>query len=210
MNQGRFITVEGIEGAGKSTNIAYVGRLLAAAGKRIVHTREPGGTPLGEELRNLLLGHRHDGMANDTELLLMFAARAEHLYKVIWPALKAGQWVLCDRFTDATFAYQGGGRGIPREHIAALEQWVQDELRPDLTLLLDVPVELGLQRAGRRSDPDRFEQQQRSFFATVRDAYLAIARDEPARVKVIDASRSLDEVQRQIRDAIDRFLARAA
>ena len=202
--------MEGIEGAGKSTNIDYVGRLLAAAGKRIVHTREPGGTPLGEELRNLLLGHRHDGMADDTELLLMFAARAEHLYKVIWPALKAGQWVLCDRFTDATFAYQGGGRGIPREHIAALEQWVQDELRPDLTLLLDVPVELGLQRAGRRSDPDRFEQQQRSFFATVRDAYLAIARDEPARVKVIDASRSLDEVQRQIRDAIERFLARAA
>lgn len=210
VNRGRFITVEGIEGAGKSTNIAYVGNLLTAAGKHLVHTREPGGTPLGEELRNLLLGHRHDGMADDTELLLMFAARAEHLARVIRPALTAGHWVLCDRFTDATFAYQGGGRGIPREHIAVLEQWVQGALRPDLTLLLDVPVELGLQRAGQRSDPDRFERQKVSFFNAVRDAYLAIASAEPARVKVVDASRPVDEVQRQIREEITSFLAGTA
>lgn len=205
----RFITVEGIEGAGKSTNVAFVGRLLAAAGRQVVQTREPGGTPLGEELRSLLLGHRHDGMAEDTELLLMFAARAEHLSRVIRPALAAGRWVLCDRFTDATFAYQGGGRGVARERIAALAQWVQGDLRPDLTLLFDVPAELGLRRAGQRSDPDRFERQQLPFFAAVRNAYLAIARAEPVRVKVIDASASLDEVQQQIRAVIESFLARA-
>ena len=207
---GRFITVEGIEGAGKSSNIAYLGDLLTAAGKRVIHTREPGGTPLGEELRGLLLGHRHDGMAADTELLLMFAARAEHLARVIRPALAAGDWVLCDRFTDATFAYQGGGRGIPRERIAALEQWVQGALQPDLTLLLDVPPALGLRRAGQRSDPDRFERQQVAFFAAVREAYLAIASAEPHRVRIIDATRPLDEVRRQVRATVSSFLARTA
>ncbi len=204
----RFITLEGIEGAGKSTNVDFVGHLVAAAGRQVVQTREPGGTLLGEELRSLLLEHRHDGMAEDTELLLMFAARAEHLRRIIRPALATGRWVLCDRFTDATFAYQGGGRGVAQERIAALEQWVQGDLRPDLTLLFDVPAELGLRRAGQRSDPDRFERQQQPFFAAVRDAYLAIARAEPARVKVIDASASLDVVQQQIRSVIDHFLAR--
>ena len=203
---GRFITVEGIEGAGKSTNLAYAADFLQHAGKEVVRTREPGGTPLGEDLRALLLGHRHDGMAADTELLLMFAARAEHLHRVIRPALAAGRWVLCDRFTDATFAYQGGGRGIAHDRIATLETWVQDRLRPDLTLFLDVPVELGLQRAGQRSDPDRFEKQHVAFFGAVRDRYLRIASADSRRVKVIDAALSLPEVQRQLRTELERFV----
>ena len=203
---GRFITVEGIEGAGKTTNLAFAADFLQHAGKEVVRTREPGGTPLGEDLRALLLGHRHDGMAADTELLLMFAARAEHLHRVIRPALAAGRWVLCDRFTDATFAYQGGGRGIAHDRIATLETWVQDRLRPDLTLFLDVPVELGLQRAGQRSDPDRFEKQHVAFFGAVRDRYLRIASADSRRVKVIDAALSLPEVQRQLRTELERFV----
>ena len=147
---GRFITFEGGEGAGKSTCIAAAKQLLEAAGKRVELTREPGGTPLGEELRELLLAHRHDGMAADTELLLMFAARAEHLEKRIRPWLHTGHWVLCDRFTDATLAYQGGGRGIAAERIEALADWVHAGLWPDLTLLLDVPVDVGLERAGQQ------------------------------------------------------------
>ena len=203
---GRFITVEGIEGAGKTTNLAFAADFLQHAGKEVVRTREPGGTPLGEDLRALLLGHRHDGMAADTELLLMFAARAEHLHRVIRPALAAGRWVLCDRFTDATFAYQGGGRGIAHDRIATLETWVQDRLRPDLTLFLDVPVELGLQRAGQRSDPDRFEKEHLAFFGAVRDRYLRIASADCRRVKVIDAALSLPEVQRQLRTELERFV----
>ena len=202
----RFITVEGIEGAGKSSNLAFVAQRLAAAGKTVIETREPGGTPLGEALREMLLGHRHDGMSSDAELLLMFAARAEHLHKVIRPALAAGHWVLCDRFTDATFAYQGAGRGIPAARIGVLEQWVQHDLRPDLTLLLDVPAELGLQRAGRRSAPDRFEKERVEFFRAVRTAYLERARAEPGRIKVMDASRPLDEVQQQIAPVLDALL----
>lgn len=203
---GRFITVEGGEGAGKSTNLAFIQQLLEAAGKNVVFTREPGGTPLGEEIRELLLGHKHDGMADDTELLLMFAARAEHLARKIKPALAAGSWVLCDRFTDATYAYQGGGRGIAQEHIAVLEQWVQGALRPDLTLLLDLPVETGLERAGKRSAPDRFESQASQFFNAVRQGYLDIAAAEPGRVKLVDASKSLTEVQAQIEAVIGAFL----
>jgi dTMP kinase len=203
---GRFITVEGIEGAGKSTNLAYAADFLQHAGKEVVRTREPGGTPLGEDLRALLLGHRHDGMAADTELLLMFAARAEHLHRVIRPALAAGRWVLCDRFTDATFAYQGGGRGIAHDRIATLETWVQARLRPDLTLFLDVPVELGLQRAGQRSDPDRFEKEHVAFFGAVRDRYLRIASADSRRVKVIDAALSLPEVQRQLSTELEHFV----
>jgi len=196
--RGCFITIEGIEGAGKSSNLAFVRERLEAAGKSVVTTREPGGTPLGETLRDLLLGHRHDGMAEDTELLLMFAARAEHLARVIRPALDAGKWVLCDRFTDATFAYQGGGRGIALERIAALQQWVQGGLRPDYTLWLDVPVGMGLDRAGRRSEPDRFEQEQAPFFERVRMAYAAIAADQPQRVRRVDAGVPLAEVQGQL------------
>lgn len=208
--RGLFLTVEGVEGAGKSSNLAFVQTYLEEAGKRVVVTREPGGTELGEALRDLLLGRRHEGMADDTELLLMFAARAEHLARVIRPALNRGDWVLCDRFTDATFAYQGGGRGIANHRIAALEQWVQKDLRPDFTLLLDVPVEIGLDRAGRRSAPDRFETEQASFFSAVRATYLEIARKDPQRMKVVDAGESLDRVMKQIKAYLDELLAASA
>ena len=209
MSAGSFITLEGIEGAGKSSNLRLIRELLQAAGRRVHETREPGGTALGEALRELLLGHRHDGMADDTELLLMFAARAEHIHQLIRPALEAGDWVLCDRFTDATYAYQGGGRGIDRARIAALEDWVQAGLRPDLTLLFDVDPALGLARAGKRSAPDRFERQRHQFFEQVRRAYLHIAAREPRRVKVIDASRPLEEVQSRIRDILTEFMMQA-
>ncbi|HHC72125.1 MAG TPA: dTMP kinase [Thiotrichales bacterium] len=205
--RGAFITLEGIEGAGKSTCMALVSRRLREAGRAPLETREPGGTPLGEALRELLLGHRHDGMATDTELLLMFAARAEHLQQKILPALEGGRWVLCDRFTDATYAYQGGGRGIERERIGVLEQWVQRGLKPDLTLLLDLPPEVGLERAGRRSAPDRFEKEQRPFFERVRQAYLDLAAAEPGRFRVIDAARPLEEVERQVSGAVREFVA---
>lgn len=200
--KGRFITIEGTEGVGKTTNIEFIHSLLREVGREVVLTREPGGTPIGEEVRELLLGHKHDGMSDDTELLLMFAARAEHLDKVIRPALEAGKDVLCDRFTDATYAYQGGGRGIAQEHIAVLENWVQGELRPDLTLLLDVPVAIGLQRAGQRSAPDRFEKEKHEFFERVRQMYLQRARAESQRYRIIDASQPLDAVQAQIRAAL--------
>jgi dTMP kinase len=204
--RGRFITVEGGEGAGKSSNLAFIQSLLETAGKKVLFTREPGGTPLGESIRELLLGHQHTGMAEETELLLMFAARAEHLQRKILPALQSGTWVLCDRFTDASYAYQGAARGIARERIALLERYVQGDLRPDLTLLLDLPVEIGLARAGDRSAPDRFEKEQRSFFEKVRQGYLAIASEEPERVKVIDASPALAQVQQQIARVMQAFL----
>jgi dTMP kinase len=204
--QGSFITLEGIEGAGKSTCMAEVRKVLGERGSEVLETREPGGTALGEDLRQLLLGHKHTGMHEDTELLLMFAARAEHLQQKILPALERGQWVLCDRFTDASYAYQGGGRGMDMNRISQLEKWVQGEVRPDLTLLMDLPVELGLERAGRRSSPDRFESEALAFFERVRNAYLEIARREPQRVAVIDASRSLPEVQAQVRKVIGNYL----
>jgi dTMP kinase len=206
MEKGRFITVEGGEGAGKSSNLAFIQQLLEQAGKTVLFTREPGGTPLGEEIRQLLLGHQHTGMADDTELLLMFAARAEHIQQKILPALDSGVWVLCDRFTDASYAYQGAGRGISRQRITTLEQFVQGELRPDLTLLLDLPVEIGLDRAGSRSEPDRFESEARDFFDKVRQGYLRIAEEEPARVKIIDASPALAQVQGQIGLVMKTFL----
>ncbi|MES9969919.1 MAG: dTMP kinase [Candidatus Thiodiazotropha sp.] len=206
MARGRFITVEGGEGAGKSSNLAFIQTQLEAAGKQVLFTREPGGTPLGEAIRELLLGHKHTGMADDTELLLMFAARAEHLQQKILPALEQGIWVLCDRFTDASFAYQGAGRGLSLEKIAELQKFVQGELRPDLTLLLDLPVELGLQRAGERSEPDRFERETQDFFERVRSGYLQIAREEPGRVRVIDAAPELSQVQQQISATIGHYL----
>jgi dTMP kinase len=204
--KGRFITVEGGEGAGKSTNLCFIQDLLEAAGKQVMFTREPGGTPLGEEIRELLLGHQHTGMSDDTELLLMFAARAEHLHRKIIPALQQGQWVLCDRFTDASYAYQGAGRGIPKGRIEILERFVQRDLRPDLTLLLDLPIDIGLQRAEKRSEPDRFEKQDATFFKEVRSGYLEIAAAEPERVKVIDASHPLETVQQQIASVVSSFL----
>lgn len=207
MTRARFITVEGIEGAGKSTCLNLIRDCIRQHGWPLEVTREPGGTELGEDLRELLLGHRHEGMADSTELLLMFAARAEHLHAKIIPALSSGSWVLCDRFTDATYAYQGYGRGIELERIAVLEQWVQRGRRPDLTLLMDLPVETGLERAGRRSEPDRFERQTLAFFERVRNGYLSLARAEPERFRVIDASQSLPEVSEQVSAVIDAFLA---
>lgn len=204
---GRFITVEGSEGVGKSSNLDFIETLLREAGKDVVRTREPGGTELGETLRGILLDARQKAICDDAELLLMFAARAQHLTEVIRPALAAGKWVLCDRFTDATYAYQGGGRGIPFARIAVLEQWVQGDLRPDLTLLLDMPVAAGLARAGARSEPDRFEQEQIAFFERVRRAYLERARQAPERFRIIDASPPLPEVQDQIRKVMEPFLA---
>ncbi len=203
---GKFITVEGGEGAGKSSNLAFIRDLLEQSGCEVVFTREPGGTALGEDIRDLLLGHKHTGMARDTELMLMFAARAEHLARIILPALKSGKWVLCDRFTDASYAYQGGGRGIQMSRIQALEEWVQQGLKPDLTLLLDLPIETGLDRAGQRSEPDRFEAEQHAFFERVRSTYLAIANQDRQRVRIIDAAVPLVQVQGQIRAVMERFI----
>jgi dTMP kinase len=208
MSRACFVTVEGIEGAGKTTCLELLEAHIRRRGHRLLVTREPGGTPLGEELRALLLGHRDDGMADDTELLLMFAARAEHLRARIEPALAAGSWVLCDRFTDATYAYQGYGRGIGIARIAELENWVQGERRPDLTLLLDLPVDVGLARAGGRSAPDRFESEALTFFERVRAGYLQLAAAAPKRFRVIDAAQPLPEVSRQIVAAIEAFLDR--
>jgi dTMP kinase len=196
--KGKFITVEGIEGVGKTTNIDFIHQQLLSAGKEVVLTREPGGTPLGEAVRGLLLDPAYTGMDSTCELQLMFAARAEHLAKVVWPALEQGQWVLCDRFTDATYAYQGGGRGIDGGVIARLEELVQGDFRPDLTLLLDVPVEIGLARASKRGALDRFEQEKVAFFERVRNAYLEMAQRSPDRYRVIDASLPLIDVQNQI------------
>ena len=203
---GKFITIEGIEGAGKTTCIQVVTEVTERQGISAIHTREPGGTDLGEDLRNLLLGHKHIGMSDDAELLMMFAARAQHIAQKIQPALDDGKWVLCDRFTDATYAYQGYGRGIPLEKIASLENWVQGALRPDLTLLMDLPVEVGMERAGKRSAPDRFESEAWDFFERIRKGYLSIAAEQPSRVKVIDASQDLANVQVQVRAAMEAFV----
>ena len=198
MLRGMFITLEGGEGAGKSTNLEFVRQWLRRDGHDVVVTREPGGTDLGERVRDILLHGRELPISAESEMLLMFAARAEHIARVIRPALDAGKIVLCDRFTDATYAYQGGGRGIPAARIAAIESWVQGDLRPDLTLLFDVPLEDGRRRAGQRSEPDRFEQESNEFFARVHATYLARAASEPGRMRVIDASQSLEKVEQQI------------
>ncbi len=203
---GRFITVEGIEGVGKTTNIDFIRRQLLMADRKVLLTREPGGTPLAEAIRGLLLDPEYTGMDARCELQLVFAARAEHLDKVIRPALAQGKWVLCDRFTDATYAYQGGGRGIETGIIAALETLVQGDFRPDLTLLLDVPVAVGLARAGKRGTLDRFEQEQVEFFERVRACYLDMARKHAARYQVIDAAQPLDHVQQELAAVLAKFL----
>ena len=203
---GQFITIEGTEGVGKSTNMAFIEDWLKKAGKELVITREPGGTVLGEKLRTVLLDAKEQSMADDTELLLMFAARAQHLHEVIKPALASGKWVLCDRFTDATYAYQGGGRGIEMSRIEQLEQWVQGDLRPDLTLILDLPVNVGLERAGKRSAPDRFELEKHDFFNKVRDTYLSRAAAQPGRYQVIDASPSINDVQQSIQSVLEKMV----
>ena len=204
--KGQFITVEGIEGVGKTTNIEFIRQRLLAAGKDVVVTREPGGTPLGEAIRGLLLDPEYTGMDSSCELQLMFAARAEHLARVIRPALDKGQWVLCDRFTDATYAYQGGGRGIDTGVIARLEELVQGDFRPDLTLLLDVPVEIGLARASERGKLDRFEQEKVEFFERVRQAYLGMARQHATRYRIVDASQPLEQVQKQLEVVLQSVL----
>ncbi|MBC3438762.1 dTMP kinase [Pseudomonas sp. BW16M2] len=205
---GLFITLEGPEGAGKSTNRDYLAARLRERGVDVVMTREPGGTPLAERIRELLLAPSEERMAVDTELLLMFAARAQHLAEVIRPALAHGAVVLCDRFTDATYAYQGGGRGLPVERIAILEAFVQGELRPDLTLVFDLPVEVGLARAAARGRLDRFEQEGQAFFEAVRQAYLQRAGQQPQRYRLLDAAQPLNAVQQAIDALVPGILER--
>lgn len=206
---GLFITLEGPEGAGKSTNREYLAQRLRDHGLDVVLTREPGGTPLAERIRELLLTPADEPMGSDTELLLMFAARAQHLAEVIRPALKRGAVVLCDRFTDATYAYQGGGRGLSFQRIEQLETFVQGDMRPDLTLIFDLPVEIGLSRAAARGRLDRFEQEGLGFFEAVRSAYLDRARQVPQRYRVIDAGQSLPMVQRALDALLPELLERA-
>jgi len=196
--KGRFITIEGGEGVGKSTNIQCITDRLQSAGIEFVLTREPGGTPFAEQIRSLLLENHDEGVAEMTELLLIFAARAQHITQVITPALDAGKWVVSDRFTDATYAYQGGGRGLSVASIAQLETLVQGSLRPDRTFLLDLEPEVGLERASKRAALDRFEQEQVAFFNKVRSTYLARAKAEPERCVIIDAGASIEVVQADI------------
>jgi len=200
--RGRFITIEGGEGAGKSTMMSRVADWLERTGHRVVTTREPGGTVLAEKLRDILLDRNNISLSGQAELLLMFAARSQHLDELIRPALARGDCVLCDRFTDATWAYQGGGRGLPREEIATLENLVQGDFQPDLTLLLDLPVEQGMQRAAARSQADRFETESIDFFEKVRKAYLARADAAPDRFAVVDASLDVETVWAQIESVL--------
>jgi dTMP kinase len=206
MSSGRFITLEGTEGVGKSTNLRFIESVLQQHQISYQLTREPGGTPLAEQVRELLLANRDEQVADDAELLLVFAARAQHLDQVIRPALATGDWILCDRFTDATFAYQGGGRGLSKEMIGQLELMVQRGLQPDLTILLDLPVEIGLARASERGELDRFENERMSFFVKVREAYLERAAADPQRFAVIDASGTLEQVQQQIAEVLHHYL----
>lgn len=194
--KGKFITLEGVDGAGKSTHLSWLVNHLRSLGHTVVQTREPGGTPLGEKLRELLL---HEPMHLETEALLMFAARREHLEQVIKPAIERGDWVVCDRFTDASFAYQGGGRGLSIEKLDKLEDWVQEGLQPDLTLLFDLPIDIASQRmAGAARQLDRFEQEKADFHERVRAAYLARSAQMPGRVKVIDSRQSVNQIQKQL------------
>jgi dTMP kinase len=206
--RGKFITFEGGEGVGKSTQMAVVREEIERAGCAVVMTREPGGTPRAERIRELLLTPEAEAMPPSAELLLMFAARATHIENVIRPALAAGKWVVCDRFTDATYAYQGYGRGMSHEIIATLETFVQQDLRPDLTLLLDAPVDIAMGRARARNagNHDRIERERREFFELVRAGYLEIARQSPERVAVIDASESLETVSARIRERMQRYI----
>ncbi|WP_036205019.1 dTMP kinase [Marinobacter salarius] len=206
--RGQFITFEGTEGVGKSTQLANAASTLDALGVECVVTREPGGTPMAESIRELLLAPRDEPVNETTELLLMFAARAQHLHTRILPELEAGRWVLCDRFTDATFAYQGGGRGVPADRIALLESLVQGTVRPDHVILLDAPVETGMTRARHRGDLDRFEQEAVAFFERIRETYLARAASAPGRYHIVDASQPIeavsDEVAGLLRSLVDR------
>ena len=203
---GKFITLEGGEGVGKTTNIEFIKEYLLQLNIPVVVTREPGGTPIAETLRKILLAKHEETISGQTELLLMFAARSQHLSEVIYPNLKKGNWVLCDRFTDATYAYQGGGRKVADDKIACLENLVQGGFRPDLTLLLDAPVEVGLIRAKARNDLDRFEMEQIDFFKTVRETYLNRAKQYPERIKIIRADQVLEQVQKQIAKQLEQIV----
>jgi dTMP kinase len=204
---GKFITFEGIEGVGKSTNINFLAGLIEAEGHTVMKTREPGGTPIAEVIRSLLKEHGDEPLPDVAELLLMFAARSINVNNAIRPALDAGTWVISDRFTDSTRAYQGGGRGFPRDSIEWLATFVHGDLQPDLTILLDAPVETALQRAGRRGELDRFEVEQAEFFDRVRQAYLELAMAEPGRFSVVDCSRDLDIVQAAISEIATGLLS---
>ena len=197
-SRGLFITLEGGEGVGKSTNMDFLEQHLVSLGIDLVVTREPGGSRLGEEIRQLLLQVRDESLSPMAELLLMYAARAQHIAELIEPALAAGKWVLCDRFTDATYAYQSGGRGIDKSSVGGLEKLVQGELRPDCTVLLDAPARIGMARVRERGEPDRFELEEIDFFERVRAAYLALAEQSSGRYRIIDASLPLPEVQQQL------------
>ncbi len=206
MKRGIFITVEGIEGVGKSTNIGFMRALIEARGLQVLTSREPGGTPMAEEIRGLLLEHGDEPMPDIVELLLMFAARALHVNNVIKPALEEGIWVICDRFTDTSRAYQGAGRGFPLRDINRIADWVHGDLQPDLTVLLDAPVEIGMQRAGQRSEPDRIESQRVDFFVRARECFLSLAAAEPERFAVVDANRDKEAVRATIDAVINDIL----
>jgi dTMP kinase len=207
IKKGVFITLEGVEGAGKSTMLKCVITALTKAQIPYVKTREPGGTQLAEKIRHILLDPSDEPMSSDTELLLMFASRAQHIHEIILPALRAGKWVISDRFTDATYAYQGGGRGISTARIAQMEDWVQGDLRPDCTLLLDLPVEIGMERISKRkAGHDRIEKEQYEFFERVRNAYLQRAQQSVNQYKIIDAAQPISMVKRQVRDIMQTII----
>ena len=203
MARGMFITVEGVEGVGKSTNIDFIAERITAAGFEVLRSREPGGTPMAERIRGMLLEHGDEPLPDLAELLLFFASRTLNIENVIRPAIDAGTWVLCDRFTDASRAYQGAGRGQGIDRVNTLAEWVHGDLNPDLTILLDAPAEVGMRRAKNRGATDRLESEQMSFYTRVREQYLALAKGEPERFAVIDASQSLADVQEQIGAVID-------
>ena len=206
MKKGLFITLEGIEGAGKSTVVDFIEDFLTKEGHDVIKTREPGGTVIGEQIREILLKNENYTLTYDTELLLVFSARAQHIQEVILPALSLGKIILCDRFTDASYAYQGGGRGIDESRINLLEKWVQGDLRPNLTLLFDLDVSIGMQRTKKRSDADRFEREEINFFEKIRNTYLERAKKEPQRFRIINAASSLENVKEQIVTILKDFL----
>jgi len=203
MERGKFITIDGVEGAGKSTQIEFICEYLKAKGVNVVLTREPGGTDVGEKIRTLLLSNSTGKMHADTELMMMFAARNEHIQNKIMPTLGRGDWVLSDRFTDASYAYQGGGRGLDVERIAQLEQWVLQDFTPDMTLLLDVPVEVGMSRVESRGKKDRIELEATDFFNRVRQAYIDRSEQFPERIKLIDSSQTVEHTKQQIKVVLD-------
>ena len=206
MKKGLLITLEGIEGAGKSTAVDFIEDFLTKKGHDVIKTREPGGTVIGEQIREILLKNENYTLTYDTELLLVFSARAQHIQEVILPALSSGKIILCDRFTDASYAYQGGGRDIDASRINLLEKWVQGDLRPNLTLLFDLDVSIGMQRTKKRSDADRFEREEINFFEKIRNTYLERAKKEPQRFRIINSASSLENVKEQIVSILKDFL----